>query len=51
MHDLEQLIREKQDQLRGRPLYWWERVLEQFRPRDWFMISIALLLLVWIIAR
>lgn len=24
--DLETLIREKQDQLRGRPEYWWEIV-------------------------
>ena len=33
--NLETLIREKQDQLRGRPLYWWEIVVEEFNVWDW----------------
>lgn len=39
--DLETLIREKQDQLRGRPQYWWEIVLEQFTTRDYVICGIA----------
>lgn len=43
--DLETLIREKQDQLRGRPLYRWEIVLKEFTTTDWLACGFAVGLL------
>jgi hypothetical protein len=45
MTDLEKLIRDKQDELRGRPLDWIDVVMDRWRTTDVFGTTVALLLL------
>ncbi len=38
--DLERSLRERQDELRGRPLNWREKLAEEFEPCDyWLMVA------------
>lgn len=50
MIDLERLIRAKQDELRGRPLNWFDHFREWLETVDWWTMVIVLSAIIWGIA-
>lgn len=49
--DLERMIREAQDRLRGRPQTLWERSRDEFTSLDWFVVWAAIGLAIAVILR
>jgi hypothetical protein len=47
MTDLEQLLRNRQDQLRGRRLDWRDHVRDYVRSVDWSFVGFTACLMLW----
>jgi hypothetical protein len=50
MIDLERLIAQKQDALRGRPLNWRDGFIDWMRRVDWWGVGMVICIAVWGIA-
>lgn len=43
--DLEEMIRRRQDELRGRPLNWWDHFFDRIRGIDWVWVGFCVCVL------